>query len=166
VSEWEALIDKHGRALLLYARQWAPSDADAEDALQEGFLRFWRKKGSRVGEHVPLLFTMVKRAAIDQARSRQRRAHREETAAEREGRDAAWFETSLDAQERNAAIQQVMQELPAEQREVLTLKIWGDLTFREIAASLRIPANTAASRYRYALKALRDRLEHERVRTA
>ena len=37
-------------------------------------------------------------------------------------------------------------------------KIWGELTFEEIAAQLELPANTAASRYRYALGALRKEL--------
>ena len=49
-------------------------------------------------------------------------------------------------------------ELPAEQRAVAHLKLWGGLTFEEIAAALEIPPNTAASRYRYALDKLRDRL--------
>ena len=44
------------------------------------------------------------------------------------------------------------------QREVLALKIWGDLTFAQIAAQLDIPPDTAASRYRYALTALRKEL--------
>ena len=48
--------------------------------------------------------------------------------------------------------------LPAEQREVLTLKIWNELTFAEIASALGISQNTAASRYRYALAALKKNL--------
>ena len=40
-------------------------------------------------------------------------------------------------------------------REVITLKIWGELTFAQIGESLGIPANTAASRYRYAMTELR-----------
>ena len=45
--------------------------------------------------------------------------------------------------------------LPNEQREVLVMKIWNDLTFAEIASALGISQNTAASRYRYALAALK-----------
>jgi RNA polymerase sigma-70 factor (ECF subfamily) len=52
--------------------------------------------------------------------------------------------------------------LPDEQREVLVLKIWNDLTFAEIGSVLEISQNTAASRYRYALGALRKTLQpHE-----
>ena len=40
-------------------------------------------------------------------------------------------------------------------REVVTLKVWGGLTFAEIATTLGIPANTASSRYRYGIEELR-----------
>jgi RNA polymerase sigma-70 factor (ECF subfamily) len=48
--------------------------------------------------------------------------------------------------------------LPNEQREVLVMKIWNDLTFAEIAIALEISQNTAASRYRYALANLKKNL--------
>ena len=56
-------------------------------------------------------------------------------------------------------IEAALQRLPAEQREVLVLKIWNELTFEQIAETLGIPPNTAASRYRYALAALRKELK-------
>ena len=49
-----------------------------------------------------------------------------------------------------------MNRLPDEQKEVLTLKIWGDQTFDEIAGILGISLNTAASRYRYAMEKLKQ----------
>ncbi len=49
-----------------------------------------------------------------------------------------------------------MDRLPPEQKEVLTLKIWGELTFDEIGRTLDLSLNTVASRYRYALQKLRD----------
>jgi RNA polymerase sigma-70 factor (ECF subfamily) len=51
-----------------------------------------------------------------------------------------------------------MKKLPDYYREILTLKIWGELTFEQIAETLDIPMNTAASRYRYALQQLRRHL--------
>jgi len=49
-------------------------------------------------------------------------------------------------------------ELPAEQRAVVHLKLWEEFTFETIATALDISPNTAASRYRYGLDKLRDRL--------
>ena len=50
-----------------------------------------------------------------------------------------------------------------EQAEVLVMKIWGGLSFPQIAAALEISANTAASRYRYALAKLREQLAEEPI---
>ena len=49
-------------------------------------------------------------------------------------------------------------ELPPDQRAVVHLKLWEGLTFEAIAATLDLPLNTAASRYRYGLDKLRDHL--------
>ena len=54
-------------------------------------------------------------------------------------------------------------ELPPEQREVLVMKIWAGLTFAEIGKVTEVSANTAASRYRYAISGLRRKLELEVV---
>ncbi|MCX7886907.1 MAG: sigma-70 family RNA polymerase sigma factor [Verrucomicrobiae bacterium] len=63
--------------------------------------------------------------------------------------------------DRARLVEAALRELPEEQREVLILKLWGNLTFREIAETLQIPQNTAASRYRYALETLRRRVTDE-----
>ncbi|MCA1596341.1 MAG: hypothetical protein LC772_07955, partial [Chloroflexi bacterium] len=49
--------------------------------------------------------------------------------------------------------------LPVEQREVLALKVFQGLTFKEIARATGISINTAASRYRYGIEKLREALE-------
>jgi RNA polymerase sigma-70 factor (ECF subfamily) len=63
-------------------------------------------------------------------------------------------------------IDRALRRLPAEQREVILLKLSEDLTFREIAELLGLPRATAASRYRLALERLRSILgsgdDHER----
>jgi RNA polymerase sigma-70 factor (ECF subfamily) len=57
------------------------------------------------------------------------------------------------------ALAAAVESLPRDQREVLVLKIWNDLTFSEIAGALGISQNTAASRYRYALTNLKKTLQ-------
>ena len=61
----------------------------------------------------------------------------------------------MEDREQGQLIQTAMGQLPDIYREVITLKVWGGLTFSEIADSLDIPANTAASRYRYGIAELR-----------
>ncbi len=71
------------------------------------------------------------------------------------------FAGSLEQAERRAALEAAMRGLPEQQREVLVMKIWGGLTFPQVAQALDISANTAASRYRYALAKLHGQLAEE-----
>ena len=159
-STWTQWLEAHGPKLLLCARQWTRSLADAEDVVQEAFVRYWRHQRHLPGDPQALLITSIRRAALDHARRQARRTAREEKAdgglEEREG----FFEPSAgEDAERRAEIEAALQRLPALQREVLVLKIWNELTFEQIGAALEIPPNTAASRYRYALAALRKELK-------
>jgi RNA polymerase sigma-70 factor (ECF subfamily) len=158
-TSWTAWLDRHGAALVLFARQWVSDFADAEDIVQEGFLRFWRSR-HRADDPVAYLYACVRRFALEWLRGRSRRARREEIAAKS---DQQLLVSALEQDERRKIIEAAMQSLPAEQREVLVLKIWGELTFPQIATALEISANTAASRYRYALAKLREQLAEEAI---
>ncbi|MCF7758969.1 MAG: sigma-70 family RNA polymerase sigma factor [Cephaloticoccus sp.] len=152
-ESWKDWFQHYGPKLLLCARQWTRSQADAEDVVQEAFVRFWRHQRHLGGDPRALLVTSIRRAAIDLARSDVRRARREEESA---GDAERLFVSVPDADDRTQVIENALRRLPDEQREVLTLKIWGEMTFYEIGNELDIPLNTAASRYRYALAALRS----------
>lgn len=157
---WKIWFAKHGAKLLLFARQQARNPSDAEDLLQEAFVRMWRLYG-HTGEVSPsLVFRSIRRLAIDWARSQDRRVIREGKVAF--GMNACdWFDRSLERDERQVALLQAVERLPNEQKEVLTLKIWGDQTFDEIAKILSISLNTAASRYRYAMEKLKKWVPEE-----
>ena len=157
-EHWKTCFAQLGPALLLFARRWTNSLADAEDIVQEAFVRFWRRQHSI--ENRALLYAAVRSAALDRLRSEQRRARREAAAARD---DAQHFEPQfVHADEGQQLLAAAVERLPGEQREVVILKIWNELTFAEIAEILEISQNTAASRYRYALGALRKNLQpHE-----
>src|SRR5208283_5276109 len=63
--------------LLFCARQWTASMADAEDVVQDAFVRFWRRQRGLSGEPLALLLTSVRRAGLDVWRRRVRRVARE-----------------------------------------------------------------------------------------
>lgn len=159
-SPWKQWIEAHGPRLLLCARQWTRSLADAEDVLQEAFVRYWRHQRHLPGDPGALIVTSIRRAALDLARREDRRAAREQRAdGGLEERDTLFNHLPGEGDERRQEIETALRRLPAEQREVLVLKIWQELTFEQIGETLGIPPNTAASRYRYALTALRKQLE-------
>ena len=159
-DQWTAWLDRHGAALVLLARQWVPSRADAEDVVQEAFVRFWRSR-HRAADPTAYLYACVKHCALDWQRDRKRRSRREEVAARPEAETL--FAGPLEQDERRAAIEAALRSLPETQREVLVMKIWGGLSFPQIAEALQISANTAASRYRYALAKLREQLAEESI---
>ena len=131
---------------------------DAEDVVQEAFVRFWRQQRKLGSEPMALIVTSLRRTAIDLARRNIRRERREQLAQQDSALETTLFEPLLEGDERRTAIEAALLRLPAEQREVLVLKIWGEFTFAEIAEQLSLSPNTAASRYRYALVALRQEL--------
>lgn len=164
-ASWKQWFAAHGSRLLLFARQQTRTSEDAEDVLQEAMLRLWKSgmiDTADDGSNEPCLagaFTQIRRAAIDLARKNIRRANRETRAVELDGTtEAVWFKDSIEQDERSQQIEQAIQSLPDYYKEVIILKIWGELTFEQIAETLDIPMNTAASRYRYALERLRRTL--------
>jgi RNA polymerase sigma-70 factor (ECF subfamily) len=151
--------------MLLLARQWVGGRADAEDVVQEAFLRFWRAR-DRADDPVAYLYACVKRAALDWQRGGQRRARRERAVAgsrPEAGQDEPMLTSPLERAERRATVEAALEMLPVPQREVLVMKVWAQLTYPQIAEALGIPADTAASRYRYALAKLRDVLAEELI---
>ena len=154
-DSWRQWFHQHGPRLLLCARLWTRSLADAEDVVQEAFVRFWRHQRQLPGDPRALLITSIRRVAVDLSRREDRRALREQQAEEVSGRMEPFFETLVEDRERVLVVEAALRCLPPEQQEVLVLKIWGELTFEQIAGQLAVSPNTAAARYRYALAALR-----------
>jgi RNA polymerase sigma-70 factor (ECF subfamily) len=154
-EDWRVCFTSAAPGLLLFARQLLRSRADAEDIVQDAFVRFWRRNHNI--DNRALLYTTVRSIALDLIRRDSRRARREaEAVSESEQVVEPQFEL---ADEAEFALAAAVDRLPRDQREVLVMKIWNELTFAEIATALAISQNTAASRYRYVLAALKKTLQ-------
>jgi len=173
LEPWRRCYREVGSKLVFFAHQILQSDShgaseDAEDVVQTAFVRFWKAHPEAQPEHYGLLFAAVRTAALDVLRSCARRSRREDAYSTdvRDVRDAAavsagrdsWFEVPSDRQAEADRVQGALQKLPAEQREVIVLKIWGEFTFAEIAHSLNESPNTVASRYRLGIGSLKRHL--------
>lgn len=161
-AKWRKWLGIHGSRLMLYARQQTRCEADAEDVLQNALLKTWRHAAAEQvdpGNLRGLIFTNIRRCAIDIGRNYQRRMKRDENflhTARSRNEHVAWFEIPNDDDARQ--LQVSLSTIPEKYREVITLKIWGELTFAQIGKTLGISPNTAASRYRYGLESLRTRM--------
>lgn len=157
-ADLERLYDTHAAALRAYGLTLTRSEADTLDLMQEVFLRLARREAALDGirDERAFLLRLLHHAAIDQFRRRDVR----ERTADAAGREADRFAPvgDPDGEVFRRALERELRELPAEQAAVVHLKLWEGLTFEAIADVLGIPPNTAASRYRYGLDKLRDRL--------
>jgi RNA polymerase sigma-70 factor (ECF subfamily) len=110
-----------------------------------------------VREERAFLLRLVHNVSIDRVRRRETRERSYERLA-RETTSLFALAPDPDEQAFRDALSKALSELPAEQRAVVHLKLWEGLTFEAIAEALGIPLYTAASRYRYGLDKLRQRL--------
>jgi len=149
---WNDWLGKYGPQLLLFARTQTRCEADAEDLLQEAVVESSGKSEGNPPD-LPLVYTTLRRRAIDLARKTDRRTTREEVTTERS--EDCWFDDTIEQKETAWLIDRAIKNMPEKFREVVMLKIWSELTFAQIAQTLDIPLNTAASRYRYGLEILK-----------
>lgn len=151
-----ALYDRFAPSLFRVAVSLTGSPHDAEDAVQEVFAGVVRarKHMRNVEDLRAYLFAALRRASLRLATAR-----RERSLSPQEVQCLSAPQTKGMESEQSLRLERALQRLPAEQREVVALKIDGGLTFAEIAVVLGISPNTAASRYRYALEKLRAALE-------
>ncbi|NLF32855.1 MAG: sigma-70 family RNA polymerase sigma factor [Planctomycetes bacterium] len=149
-----AWFDAYSARLVLYARQWL-APGEAEDAVQDAFVGLMGQR--QPPENVKAwLFTAVRNASVSSLRSHLRRRRRERArAAER----VEWFESRPDELIDARAAQEALEAMPDDQREVVTLRIWGQMTLREISDIADTSPATALRRYRQGLAALRAYLE-------
>ena len=151
------MFRRYGPSLVLYARQWLP-DAAADSAVPAPFLRLMALR--REPEHVrAFLYRCVRNAAVDAMRTRRRQAAHEAQASVAAAAGRHWLTAQLDDQLDAARVAEVLGTLPLEQREVVVMRLWGQLPFREIAAVTGAPISTLHSRYAAALEALRRKVE-------
>jgi RNA polymerase sigma-70 factor (ECF subfamily) len=149
-DDFVRLVDDHGPALVLYARQWCHAP---EDVVQEAFLKLaaLREPPRAV---VSWLYRVVRNAALDAAKGSRRRRRRESAAA----RPVRWFvEPEIDGLDAAAAVA-ALQRLPALEREAIVARLWGGLSFEQIAEVAGCSASTAFRRYSAGLDALRQEL--------
>lgn len=146
------LYDLHAARLYRYALMLLADSSAAEDALQEAFCHVARA-AARDSEllSVAYLTTVVRNECFSALRQRRRQPAAPSPLLEPAAPDSS--------EEERLLLEGALRTLSPEQREVVYLKVFEGLTFQEIGARCDVSLNTAASRYRYALTALRTLLD-------
>lgn len=154
----EEIYDLYAPSLFRYALALTGRCDDAEDAIQDLFLRLTRESArlNRIRDMKSYLFTAIRNSAYSILR-RKKSLNDKEQAVIHETGIIDESDSTIDA----IALKQEFIRLPIEQRDVISLKAFEDLTFAEIAKIVGISANTAASRYRYGVDRLRRVLKED-----
>ena len=139
-------------------------EEDARDATQETFLAAFRNLRGFRGE--AKVSSWLHRIAVNQCISRQRRAQvRSESALDDDTADSIAVPYShspahvAEGRQETLAVRRAINSLPLELRQVVVMKEFEELTFREIADALDLPLSTVKSRLYTALKQLQMRLQ-------
>ena len=158
-ADIERLYDEHAQALFAFLLNFTRDVDDTREVLQEVFVKLARQPDllRTARDERAFLIRLANNAAIDLMRRRSTRGRYHELFGEEK---ISPFAATADPDETafREELSTALGELPADQRAVVHLKLWEGLTFEQIADTLEIPLNTAASRYRYGLDKLRARL--------
>jgi RNA polymerase sigma-70 factor (ECF subfamily) len=161
------LVQRWERRIFALTYGMLGREEDARDATQETFLAAFRNLRGFRGE--AKVSSWLHRIAVNQCISRQRRAKvRSESALDDEhDNDAVSFATPLsespvrvvEGRQETLAVRRAINSLPLELRQIVVMKEFEELTFREIADALDLPLSTVKSRLYTALKQLQMRLQ-------
>ena len=145
------MFDRHAAALALYASQWTTT---ADDCVQEALVELARQPAAP-DNPAAWLYRVVRNRALNASRASRRRATHEQTAAEvRSARRSS--ETDPAAA---AGLNDSLAALDVADREIVVLRIWGGLSWQEIADLVGGSKSSAQRNYVQALEQLRQHWE-------
>ena len=157
------IYQHHRQALFTLALSITGCESLADDCIQQAFLRLQRTAANPQGDAVAYMFRCVRNAAIDCTRRISR--HQKMQASVFNGfvpPPASSFENP-DARtltrERDQILRRAINELRSDVREIVLLKTYSELTFKQISNVLDVSEKTAATQYRRALITLSQKLK-------
>ncbi len=152
------LVHLYYRPVVSIGYRMTGDPALAEDIAQETFLKVWDNLPGFVPERSSSFRAWVLRIARNTAIDFYRQRRQSSELDERLEDGGPTPEVQALRNERDRAVQEAIMRLPDRSREVLVLREYGGLSYREIAESLEIPIGTVMSRLNYARNALRKEL--------
>ncbi len=148
------LVEQHGSALVLYARGLCDCP---DDVVQEAFLKLVRQ-AEMPRQPAAWLFRVVRNLSLNAQRTRGRRRKHE---LSRGATEPAWFEPRPENRLVAGEAIRALSQLGREEHETVVARIWGQLTFEQIAELTKCSLTTAHRRYTAALERLRWQLNPE-----
>lgn len=173
VDAFDLLVKRHEKPLFHFIRRSCGRKDQAEEILQEVFLRVIKSASryEQTAKFTTWVYTIARNLCIDKARKANTRGTEVSMDKPHEGNpdgqtlaqrmadnDADSASVQYDRAQFRKELEQALQALPEEQREVFILREFSGLKYREIADAVDCPVPTVKSRMRYALETLRGHL--------
>ena len=163
------LYDRHSTVVFGMIMRILRNRADAEDVLQEVFVRVWTRATTydqRLGTPAAWLIRMARNRAIDRLRAKRTRSAidgvepPEAAVPERAASAAASPEALAEWREQTDTIRGALGALPPEQRDLIAAAFFEGYTHSELAARFQLPLGTVKTRIRAGMLTMREHLEH------
>jgi RNA polymerase sigma factor (sigma-70 family) len=148
------LVVERAAGLRLFAQQWVDA-ATADDVVQEALVALFAEQPTPQ-KPIAWMYRVIRNASFNHHRASTRRWRREQVVAEARG---DWFESRPDVAIDARAAEQALESLTNENRQLVVMRIWGELTFAEIASIMALSESTVHGRYKKVLGELRSVLE-------
>jgi RNA polymerase sigma-70 factor (ECF subfamily) len=160
VEEFNRLIEATQDELIHFAFYRLGNQGDAEDVVQDVYVQAFRNRNKRrhISRVRPYLFRMVSNRCIDVLRARSRKLEDPVTDEPHIGENAF---SSVDARERAESLSRLLMSIPEKEAEVVRLRAFSELSFREVADAVGASVPTVKSRFRYGIDKLRRLLSLE-----
>ena len=171
---FEYLVGRHQRGIYNFVLRSVRERGRAEELLQEVFLRVVRSKNryQRTAKFTTWVYSIARNLCVDESRRARFRDH-QSLDAERRGKDGDGggpmvarlpdkgvpTDMAAEAPKLRRRLEDAIDTLPDDQREVFVMRQVSGMSFREIGEALGVPENTIKSRMRYALEKLREQLD-------
>ena len=153
------IYTQHKQGLFSLAVSVTRNSAEAEDAVQDAFMKLAKKNIVPKGDPVSYVYATVRNAALDRLRKKKRIVDVPEFVFDEEKSNEPKPGIELQEQERNFIIRKEIEKLDEPQKEVIIMKLFSGLTFEQISEILQEPLSTVSSRYARTLKSLKYRME-------
>ena len=167
----ETLVNRHKLQIFNFINSKINDRDTSEDIFQDTFIKVIRtlKNGlyNEEGKFLPWIMRIAHNLVIDHFR----KSNRIPTIENKEEFDIFQFVSDTSPNAENILIedqilkdiQKLIQELPDDQKEVLIMRLYRDMSFKEIAENTKVSINTALGRMRYAIINLRKLIEDHKI---
>ena len=172
---FEILVRDHASSLMVFIRSLVSDKAAAEDVFQDTFFKVIQtlKRGqyNEEGKFLPWVIRIARNLIIDHFR-RAKKMPPVPVYINDEGEEVSVFNTlasdntdqnAIEASKFKKSIRNLINELPADQREVVLMRMYYDMSFKEISEFTHVSINTALGRMRYALFNLKKMIEERKM---